>query len=74
MMLTPEVQSATSIHVLLWLPPCALIIGIKMDGLFTMTEQWELAAHIPDAELVTSAKPKWSAQIYSRSAQMAIQP
>jgi homoserine O-acetyltransferase len=38
-------------HALSILPP-ALVIGIESDGLFTTTEQKELAAHIPDSELV----------------------
>lgn len=38
-------------HALSHLPP-ALVIGIETDGLFTTSEQKELAAHIPDAELV----------------------
>ena len=38
-------------HALSLLPP-ALVIGIESDGLFTTTEQKELAAHIPDSELV----------------------
>lgn len=29
-----------------------MVIGIESDGLFTTTEQKELAAHIPDSELV----------------------
>jgi homoserine O-acetyltransferase len=38
-------------HALSLLPP-ALVIGIESDGLFTTTEQKELAAYIPHAELV----------------------
>ncbi|ORY32880.1 putative homoserine O-acetyltransferase [Naematelia encephala] len=38
------------------LPP-ALVIGIESDGLFTTSEQKELAAHIPDAELVVIPSP-----------------
>lgn len=34
------------------LPRGALVIGIATDGLFTTTEQREIAAHIPDSELV----------------------
>ncbi|KAK0197743.1 Alpha/Beta hydrolase protein [Armillaria mellea] len=34
------------------LPPRALVIGVETDGLFTTTEQREIAAHIPEAELV----------------------
>jgi homoserine O-acetyltransferase len=34
------------------IPRGALVIGIDSDGLFTPSEQRELAAHIPDAQLV----------------------
>ncbi|KAH7909747.1 homoserine O-acetyltransferase [Hygrophoropsis aurantiaca] len=43
--------------VLATLPPRALVIGIETDGLFTPTEQRELATHIPDAELVIIPSP-----------------
>ena len=53
--LPPPVEDETDIrplhHALSTLPP-ALVIGIESDGLFTTTEQKELAAHIPDSELV----------------------
>ncbi|WWC61964.1 homoserine O-acetyltransferase [Kwoniella dejecticola CBS 10117] len=39
------------------LEPPALVIGIESDGLFTTSEQKELAAHIPDAELVVIPSP-----------------
>jgi homoserine O-acetyltransferase len=39
------------------LPPGALVISIATDGLFTTTEQRELAAHIPEAELVVIPSP-----------------
>ncbi len=39
-------------HALSQLPRGALVIGIATDGLFTTTEQREIAAHIPDSELV----------------------
>jgi homoserine O-acetyltransferase/O-succinyltransferase len=39
-------------HVLGTIPRGALVIGIDSDGLFTPSEQRELAAHIPGAELV----------------------
>ena len=55
--LTPEAQSAAFARVLSRLPPRALVIGIETDGLFTTTEQRELAAHIPDAELVIIPSP-----------------
>ncbi|OZJ06494.1 hypothetical protein BZG36_00558 [Bifiguratus adelaidae] len=35
----------------------ALIIGIESDGLFTIGEQYELAEHIPNAEMVTIQSP-----------------
>ena len=43
--------------VLSTLPPRALIISIATDGLFTTSEQRELAAHIPQAELVVIPSP-----------------
>ncbi|WVQ99521.1 homoserine O-acetyltransferase [Kwoniella sp. CBS 9459] len=39
------------------LEPPALVIGIESDGLFTTSEQKEIAAHIPDAELVVIPSP-----------------
>ena len=39
------------------IPPEALVISIATDGLFTTTEQRELAAHIPGAELVVIPSP-----------------
>ncbi|WRT66557.1 homoserine O-acetyltransferase [Kwoniella shivajii] len=39
------------------LEPPALVIGIESDGLFTTSEQKELAAHIPEAELVVIPSP-----------------
>ncbi len=39
-------------HTLSQLPRGALVICIATDGLFTTTEQREIAAHIPDSELV----------------------
>lgn len=53
--LTPEEH--TFAEVLSQLPPRALVIGIETDGLFTTTEQRELAEHIPDAELVIIPSP-----------------
>ena len=44
-------------RVLSTLPPRALVISIATDGLFTTTEQRELTAHIPDAELVIIPSP-----------------
>lgn len=43
-------------HALSLLPP-ALVIGVESDGLFTTTEQKELAAHIPASELVLIPSP-----------------
>lgn len=37
--------------------PPALVIGVESDGLFQPSEQRELAAHIPDAELVIIPSP-----------------
>jgi len=48
--------SASLSNALSLLPP-ALVIGIESDGLFTTTEQKEIAAHIPDAELVVIPSP-----------------
>ncbi|KAK0479072.1 Alpha/Beta hydrolase protein [Armillaria luteobubalina] len=42
----------TLARVLSTLPPCALVIGVETDALFTTTEQRQIAAHIPEAELV----------------------
>ncbi|KAF9463128.1 Alpha/Beta hydrolase protein [Collybia nuda] len=47
-----ENESQALARVLSTLPPRALVISIETDGLFTTTEQKELAAHIPQAELV----------------------
>jgi homoserine O-acetyltransferase len=47
-----ENESQALARVLSTLPPRALVISIETDGLFTTTEQRELAAHIPQAELV----------------------
>ncbi|KAG6881799.1 hypothetical protein C0992_000182 [Termitomyces sp. T32_za158] len=46
-----EGESQALAQVLATLPPRALVIGIATDGLFTTTEQRELATHIPDADL-----------------------
>ncbi|KAG8937244.1 homoserine O- acetyltransferase [Tulasnella sp. 418] len=43
--------------VLATLPRGALVISIQTDGLFTPSEQQEIAAHIPDASLVTIPSP-----------------
>lgn len=44
-------------EVLSKLPPRALVISIATDGLFTTSEQRELAQHIPQAELVVIQSP-----------------
>ncbi|KDQ51340.1 hypothetical protein JAAARDRAFT_140399 [Jaapia argillacea MUCL 33604] len=44
-------------RVLSTLPSGALVISIQTDGLFTPSEQRELAEHIPQAELVTINSP-----------------
>lgn len=45
-------------RVLASLPPRALVIGIQTDGLFTPSEQREIADHIPDAELIIIPSPE----------------
>lgn len=52
-----EEESLALAKVLATLPPRALVISIATDGLFTTTEQRELAAHIPGAELVVIHSP-----------------
>ncbi|KIJ14882.1 homoserine O-acetyltransferase [Paxillus involutus ATCC 200175] len=52
-----EAQSAALAAALATLPRRALVISIETDGLFTPTEQRELATHIPDAELVVIPSP-----------------
>ncbi|KAJ7747148.1 Alpha/Beta hydrolase protein [Mycena maculata] len=44
-------------RVLATLPPRALVISVASDGLFTPSEQRELAAHIPGAELAVIQSP-----------------
>ncbi|KAL0572056.1 L-homoserine-O-acetyltransferase [Marasmius crinis-equi] len=44
-------------RVLSTLPPRALVIGIATDGLFTPSEQKEIAAWIPDAEIEIIESP-----------------
>ncbi|KAK7058054.1 dynein heavy chain, cytoplasmic [Favolaschia claudopus] len=54
----PEDDDGTALaQVLGTLPPRALVISVASDGLFTPKEQYELAAHIPHAELVTIQSP-----------------
>ncbi|KAJ3980589.1 Alpha/Beta hydrolase protein [Lentinula detonsa] len=50
-------DSAALARVLSTLPPRALVISISSDGLFTPSEQKEIAEHIPGAELVTVHSP-----------------
>jgi len=52
-----EAEPRAIAGVLARLPPRPLVIGIETDGLFTTTEQRELAEHIPDAELVIIPSP-----------------
>ncbi|KAJ7615794.1 Alpha/Beta hydrolase protein [Mycena rosella] len=55
---TPAVDDIVALaRVLSTLPPRALVISVATDGLFTPTEQRELAAHIPGAELVVIESP-----------------
>ena len=44
-------ESAALARILSTLPPGALIIGVETDGLFTPSEQHEIAEHIPGSEL-----------------------
>lgn len=53
--LLPEEEAEPSkalTRILSTLPKGALVIGVESDGLFTPNEQRELAAHIPEAELI----------------------
>jgi homoserine O-acetyltransferase len=53
-----DVDEETSLaKVLATLPPRALVISIATDGLFTTSEQREIAAHVPQAELVVIPSP-----------------
>ncbi|KAG8905278.1 homoserine O- acetyltransferase [Tulasnella sp. 417] len=59
----PNPASETDAHsgdlaaVLATLPKGALVISIETDGLFTPSEQKEIASHIPGAKLVTIPSP-----------------
>ncbi|KAG9016276.1 homoserine O- acetyltransferase [Tulasnella sp. 427] len=59
----PDGSAETDAHsgdlaaVLSTLPKGALVISIETDGLFTPSEQKEIASHIPDARLVTIPSP-----------------
>ena len=52
-----EDESTALADVLSKIPPGALIISIQTDGLFTPSEQQELAHHIVNAELITIPSP-----------------
>ena len=52
-----DAQSSALATVLATLPPRALVISIETDGLFTPTEQRDLATHIPGAALVVIPSP-----------------
>ena len=54
---SPEDESHALATVLSTLPPRALVIGVQTDGLFMVSEQREIAEHIPDAELVIINSP-----------------
>ncbi|KAG2101834.1 Alpha/Beta hydrolase protein, partial [Suillus discolor] len=54
---SPTAQSTALAAVIATLPPRALVISVETDGLFTPSEQKELATHIPDAELVVISSP-----------------
>lgn len=50
-------QATALAAVLATLPRRALVLSIETDGLFTPSEQKELATHIPEAELVVIPSP-----------------
>ena len=56
--LPDEDEDTALARVLSTLPPRALVIGIATDGLFTTSEQREIAEHIPDAQLVIIPSPE----------------
>ena len=56
--LPDEDEHAALARVLSTLPPRALVIGIQTDGLFTPSEQREIAEHIPDAECIIIPSPE----------------
>lgn len=53
----PADESLALASVLSTLPPRALVIGVQTDGLFMVSEQREIAEHVPDAELVIIDSP-----------------
>lgn len=54
---TPADETLALAAVLKTLPPRALVIGVQTDGLFMISEQKEIAEHIPEAELVIINSP-----------------
>lgn len=52
-----EDETISLARALATLPPHALVISIATDGLFTTSEQREIAAHIPQADLVVIPSP-----------------
>ncbi|KAL6302459.1 Alpha/Beta hydrolase protein [Sparassis latifolia] len=57
-LLPNEDESHALARVLSTLPRRALVIGIQTDGLFTPSEQRDIAEHIPEAELVIIPSPE----------------
>ncbi|KAI0785922.1 homoserine O-acetyltransferase [Abortiporus biennis] len=58
-LISPDEDESTALsRVLSTLPPRALVIGIQTDGLFTPSEQREIAEHIPDAQLIIIPSPE----------------
>lgn len=53
-----ESDDAALHRMLSTLPPRALVIGIQTDGLFTTSEQREIAEHIPGSELIIISSPE----------------
>lgn len=55
----PGEDDDTALHrVLSTLPPRTLVIGIQTDGLFTPSEQREIAEYIPGSELIIIPSPE----------------
>ncbi|KAF8320027.1 homoserine O-acetyltransferase [Clavulina sp. PMI_390] len=54
---TPEAEIEGLHEMLGKLPSGALVISIQTDGLFTPSEQHEIATYIPDASLITIPSP-----------------
>lgn len=57
-LLAGESEEQAMARVLSTLPPRTLVIGVQTDGLFTTSEQREIAEHIPDAELIIIPSPE----------------